>query len=152
MKTTAICPISDKRINENVARGNATLTVLFLTAFVITSKVLLIVFLLIDFLLRGMELSRYSPFAIICSKVVKLLGIKPKIINAGPKLFAARIGLFFSLTILVSSLSGLEITAYILTGVFGVCAFLEAFFGYCVACKIYPFVYRTFYAASCQQS
>ena len=148
MKTTAICPISDKRINENVARGNATLTVLFLTAFAITSKVLLIVFLSIDFLLRGMELSRYSPFAIICSKVVKLLGIKPKIINAGPKLFAARIGVFFSLAILVSSLSGLEITAYILTGVFGVCAFLEAFFGYCVACKIYPFVYRVLYSTA----
>ena len=151
MKTTAICPITDKRINEHVARGNATLTVLLLTFFILTSNLLLIFFLLIDFVLRGMELSRYSLIAIISSKIVKMLDIKPKIINAGPKLFAARIEVFFSVAILVSSLSGLEITAYILTGIFGVCAFLEAFFGYCVACKIYPFVYRAFNAASFQQ-
>jgi len=148
MRTTAICPVSDKRINENVARANATLTVLFLTAFALTSNVLLIVFLLIDFVLRGMELSRYSPFSIISIKIVKLLGIKPKIINAGPKLFAARIGVFFSFAIFVSSFTGFDILTYILTGIFGVCAFLEEFFGYCVACKIYPFVYRVLYSTA----
>lgn len=55
---TAICPISDKRINENTARGNAFLTVLLLTAYVLTSNLLIPAFLFADFLLRSSELSK----------------------------------------------------------------------------------------------
>jgi hypothetical protein len=33
----------------------------------------------------------------------------------------------------------------VLTAVFGVCAFLESAFGLCIACEIYPFVYKFTY-------
>ena len=145
MNTYTVCPISDKRINENVARGNAFLTVALLTSFLFTSNVFIAVVLLVDFLLRGFEFSKYSPFAIISRKVTQLLGIKPKHINAGPKIFAARIGIIFSLLILVSTLLGLNAVAITFTGIFGVCAFLEAVFGFCVACQIYPLLYKLFY-------
>lgn len=148
MKSTAICPISNNRINEKVARGNAFLTVLVITAFLLTSNPILIILLLIDFMLRGLELSKYSPFAIISAPTVKILGLRTIMINAGPKLFAARIGILFSLCILVSVLSGINLAAYIFASVFGICAFLEAFFGYCIACRIYPFVYRAFYSTT----
>lgn len=82
---TAICPISDKRINENTARGNAFLTVLLLTAYVLTSNLLIPAFLFADFLLRSSDLSKYSPFAFISAKINQWLKIKPKYINAGPK-------------------------------------------------------------------
>ena len=148
MKSTAICPISNNRINEKVARGNAFLTVLVITAFLLTSNLLLIMLLLVDFMLRGLELTKYSPFTIISARIVKILGLRTIMINAGPKLFAARIGILFSLCILVSVLSGINLAAYIFASVFGICAFLEAFFGYCIACRIYPFVYRAFYSTT----
>jgi hypothetical protein len=145
MNTYTLCPISDKRINEKVARGNAVLTVLFLALYLFTTNTFVIAFLLIDFLLRGLELSQYSPFAIISKKVTQLLAIKPKLINAGPKVFAARIGVFFSASILLAATLGFNTTALVLTGIFGICAFLEAAIGFCVACQIYPLLYKLYY-------
>lgn len=142
---TAICPISDKRINENIARGNAFLTVGFLIAYLLTVNPFLIVLLLFDFLLRAVELSKYSPLAFLSGKINYLLNLQPKIINAGPKIFAARIGVVFNMLILISSLAGWHTTALIFSIAFGVCAFLEAVFAFCIACEIYPYVYRFFY-------
>ena len=146
MRTIELCPISIKRINENVARANAYLTVGFLTAYLLTSNLLIIGFLLVDFLVRGLELSQYSPFAIASKKVVQLVALKPKFINAGPKIFAARIGLFFSVSILVTALLGFNAVSAVLALVFGVCALLEAVVGFCLACQIYPIVYKLYYS------
>jgi hypothetical protein len=101
--------------------------------------------LLVDFLLRGFEVPQYSPLAIISKNATQLLALKPKLINSGPKLFAARVGVLFSSLILISTLFGLKTLAITFAGIFGVCAFLEAAFGFCVACQIYPFIYRLFY-------
>jgi ABC-type proline/glycine betaine transport system permease subunit len=145
MRTYAICPISDKRINENVTRSNAFLSVALLVSYVFTGNLFIIAILLIDFFFRAVELPQYSLLAIVSKKLVQLLSIKPKLINAGTKIFAARIGLFFNVAILISALVGLNSVSYVLVGIFGVCAFLEAAFGFCVACQIYPFVYKLFY-------
>ena len=145
MKTYAICPISDKRINEHVTRSNAFLTVSLLVTYSFTANLFIIVFLLVDFLLRAVELPQYSLFAIISKKLVQVLSLKPKLINAGTKIFAARIGLFFNVAILVSALFGLNTLSLSLVGIFGICAFLEAAFGFCVACQIYPLIYKLFY-------
>ena len=145
MKTYAICPISNKRINENVARINAILTVLFLVVYVLSSNILIIVFLLFDFILRSAELSKYSPFTNVSRQIVKSLDLTSKQVNAGPKIFAARIGVVFNIAILVSTLSGLNVLALIFTSIFGICAILEGVFGFCVACQIYPIVYKLFY-------
>ncbi len=145
MKTYAICPISDKRINEHVTRSNAFLTVLLLVSYVLTSNLFIIAFLLADFLMRAVELPKYSVLAIVSQKLVQLLSLKPKLINAGTKIFAARVGLVFSVAILVSAVFGLQTLSFVLVGVFGICAFLEAAFGFCVACQIYPFIYKLLY-------
>jgi len=146
MKSNALCPISDKKINERVARLNAIFTFSLLILFVITSRTVIISFLLIDFLLRAAELSQYSPLAILSRNIVKLLNIKPKLVNAGPKIFAARIGVVFSSGVLFSTaFGGWNVIGISLISVFGVCAFLEGVFGICVACQIYPYVYKLFY-------
>ena len=146
MKSNALCPISDKKINERVARLNAIFTFSLLILFVITSRTVIISFLLIDFLLRAAELSQYSPLAILSRNIVKLLNIKPKLVNAGPKIFAARIGVVFSSGVLFSTaFGGWNVIGISLISMFGVCAFLEGVFGICVACQIYPYVYKLFY-------
>lgn len=145
MKLYALCPISDKKVNDRVTRLNATFTVLLLILYVFTTNLSLISFLLIDFFLRSAELSQYSPIAFLSRNLVKLLKIKPKYVNAGPKIFAARIGVVFNICILVSAAFGSDLLGFSFTVVFGACAFLEAAFGLCVACQIYPFVYKFFY-------
>ena len=142
MKTTAFCPLSNKKIDEHVARFNGAYTILFLTAFILTGNVLQILFLFIDFAFRSGEFSRFSPFAYLSRKITILLHLKPILINAGPKIFAARIGLVFNLAIIASYISGLNKLSFVFTGIFGTCAILESVFGYCVACQFYPLVYK----------
>lgn len=145
MKTNNLCPISDSRIDEHAARLNALLTVITLLAFLYTNNVFTILLLLIDFTLRGTENSRYSIFAIVSKQLIKTFGIQKKPVNSGPKIFAARIGILFSLLIIISAAFGYNTAAQVVSIIFGVCAFLEAAFGFCVACRIYPFVYRLSY-------
>ena len=75
-------------------------------------------------------------------QVQKIFAIAPKTVNAGPKLFAARIGIVFSAAVVILHLIGLPFSAFTVAGVFAFCAFLEAAFSFCVACRIYPFVYK----------
>lgn len=147
MKTYAICPISDKKINEKVARLNGAFTVLLLLIFGFTGQWFILAFLAADFLTRSGNLSRYSPVGFSSRKIVKILSLEELLINAGPKLFAARIGLVFSVIILLAFVTGMHLTALVFSSVLGVFSFLEAAFGICVACKIYPFIFRYLYNA-----
>ncbi|MDD3320522.1 MAG: DUF4395 domain-containing protein [Paludibacter sp.] len=145
MNTNAFCPISNKKIDDHVARINSSLTLALLVVFITTGNIIPILFLFVDFALRSGKLSRYSVLSYISKKILKVITLKPEMINAGPKIFASRIGLFFTVTIIVFTVFGIDSMAYIFSGILGFCAFLESFFGFCVACQIYPFVYKLFY-------
>lgn len=148
MPTNAFCPISFKKIDENVARLNGLLTVVLLIVYVLTGSLLPVAFLAIDFAARGFEKPSWSLLARISKKTLSLLQVKVRPMNAGPKLFAARIGLLFSVMVLISALAGWNIVALVIAAIFGICAFLEASIGFCVACKIYPFIYKFTYQKS----
>jgi hypothetical protein len=62
----------------------------------------------------------------------------------------ARIGLIFSCLIIISFVLNSFLPAYSLTGVQLLFSFLEAAYGICVACEIYPFVYRILYKVKFQ--
>ncbi len=145
MKTYAICPISDKKINERVARINGVFSVLLLILFGFTGQWFIPAFLAVDFFMRSGNLSRFSPVGYSSRNIVKLLSLGELLINAGPKIFAARIGLVLSSAILVASAAGFNMLALSVAGILGLFSFLEAVFGFCVACEIYPYVYRFFY-------
>lgn len=151
MKSNALCPISDKRIDEHGARLSGAFTLLLLVLFIYSVNLLPILFLLIDFAFRSFNLSRYSVLAILSRNILKSLSIKSELINAGPKIFAARIGLVFNVAIILSFLVRLNNLSIVFTGIFGICAFLESAFGICVACQIYPFVYKFFYQNKIQK-
>jgi hypothetical protein len=148
MKTYAICPISNNQINERVARINAAFTVLLLLLFGSAGQWFIPAFLAADFFMRSGNLSRFSPVGYSSRNIVKLLSLEELLINAGPKIFAARIGFIFSLLILFASLAELNTIAFGFAIVLGLFSFLEAAFGICVACKIYPFLHRFLYKIS----
>lgn len=145
MKTNAFCPISDKRINERVARVNAAFTVFLLVLFVLTGSVFLILFLTFDFLLRATSYSKFSLVGISSKNIVRYLPFDIHLINAGPKIFATRIGLVLSSLIFLANLADIGWLAFGIAGILGLFSFLEAAFGICVACEIYPVIYRLFY-------
>lgn len=142
MKLQAICPISSQQIDERIPRINSAITVLLLVLFALTQHYLIILFLVADFFARAIEKPDYSILAKLSKAVLARFSTTGKKTNAGPKIFAARIGLVFSLSIAIFSLFGVDSVATVLVVIFGICAFLEAAFNFCVACKIYPFVYK----------
>lgn len=145
MRFTSLCPMSDKRVNKWIARVNAGLTLLLLMAFFYTQNMFIMLFLAIDFLLRGNDYAQYSPLALASKQILRVLPLKPQSINAGPKFFAARIGYYFSSLIFIFWAFQWSTTALVVTGIFAVFAFLEAAFGFCMACYVYPFVYKLTY-------
>ena len=148
MNTYAACPISNKRIDERVARLNGLFTFLLITLFIFTQLWYIPAFLAFDFLMRSTDLSKYSPMGFVSRSIVKLMSTKKKLVNAGPKTFAARIGLIVSSAIFIFSLISLNITALALATILALFSFLETAFGYCVACKVYPHLTRIFRRAN----
>jgi len=145
MKSYAFCPISEEKIDERVARCNAIFTVIFLVIFAITWFIPLLIFLWIDFFLRGTSRSKYSLLTITSKLIVNHLPAGNYLINVGPKIFAARVGLMFVSIISALLIIDYSVTALIFMGILALFSFLEGVFGICVACIIYPYLYRIVY-------
>jgi len=150
LKTYAVCPVSDKKVDEHVARVNGIFTVLLLIILVLTQSIIPVVFLAIDFFFRSSDYSKYSLIVNSSKEIVSYFELKQNFINAGPKIFAARIGLIFNCLIIISFVLNSFLPAYSLTGMLLLFSFLEAAYGICVACEIYPFVYRILYKVKFQ--
>jgi hypothetical protein len=144
-KTYAICPVSATTINEKTARLNGGFTVLLLIIYAMTQNLIPVLFLASDFLLRSLQLSKYSLLTIASKRIAGILNLDKKIINAGPKIFAARVGLVFSFIIIVFELLRLSLPALATATILGLFSFLESVFGICVACGIYPWLYKILY-------
>lgn len=137
-----ICPITDRVVNENVARITAIETVALIFLSYLLQSHYLLWFLLIDFILRGVVNGELSPLRILNTRLANLIGVKVKKINAGPKIFAAQVGTFLLAMGIVFSLLKFQIASNALLITLAFFSFLEGAFGFCVACKIYPLFRR----------
>jgi len=132
------CPISVSQINEKAARLSSLTVFIAILIFLLTAEKWIIFFLAFDFFLRAFLKKNLSPLCRLSGLVLESLKIKPVMINEGPKRFAARIGFVFCFLISIFIL--LSFSPWIINVMAGfilVCAFLEAFFRYCLGCKMY---------------
>jgi hypothetical protein len=150
MKSYALCPVSDKKINERVARINGAFTVLLLIVSGLTQSIFPVIFLAADFFLRASDYSKFSLIGISSRGIVSYFGLDSIKINAGPKIFAARLGFILSSLVIILFVLHAYMPALALGGVLGLFSFLESSFGICVACEIYPYVYRLLYKVKFQ--
>ena len=134
-----ICPISDRNINENLTRFNAFYTFAFALGFLFTGNFWFLPVIIIDFSLRLMLNGKMNPIIWFNSFLIDIINIPALMINAGPKIFAARIGLTLAVFGLIFAVFGFSMGAQITVGILGFFSFLEFSLGICVACKIYPY-------------
>jgi hypothetical protein len=137
------CPIVGYSVNARVVRLNALWTVLLLLAFLFTPFKWVIFVLCADFLLRCFARGKYSVFGAVSRLTLNAAGIAPSPQDAGPKVFAAKIGLLLCVLISVCFLINWITAATVLAIMFLFCAALEAFFGYCLGCKMYSLMTKT---------
>ena len=136
------CPISFKTVNEKTVRINAVLVVLSIALFLFTPFQSIIFILGIDFCIRGFFDTKYSFYGFISKTILNTFKVKPAMTNAGPKIFAAKIGFIFCCAITLFYLFGNQTFAMILSSILAFFAFLEAAFKFCLACKVYPLIHR----------
>ena len=138
-----MCPISFKQINERAGQLNAALAVLSVILFFLTPYKWIILFLAIDFFIRGFLNPSYSFYSALSKTILRTFKIKPLMVNAGPKIFAAKIGFIFCCLVGVSYLFNFHRISLVIGSVFMFFAALEAIFRFCVACRIYPYICKT---------
>ena len=134
-----VCPISTRQINEKISRLNAGYTVLMISAYMISGMQFILFVIISDFILRIIKEGKLNPINKMNSFITRILVKKVQLINAGPKILAARLGLSLSILALLLSFISFE-TGLIPLSILGFFSFLEFVFGFCVACKLYPYL------------
>jgi hypothetical protein len=114
------------QLNEPVIRIVAFEVALLLIAFVLTRQLVIPLFLLFDFYLRGWDMQRFSPLRWIAIQANHyLLQNRYKPVFAPPKLFAAKIGAVMNFAIIIAVV------------IFS--ALLESLAGFCMGCYVYNY-------------
>jgi len=134
------CPISYKLVDEKVVRINSILTAITVLSFFITSNKFVIVFLSVDFFIRGFIDPGYSPYSMLSKSLLRFSNNKPKLIDGSPKIFAAKLGFVFSSTIVLFAILNYHMIPIVIGILLILFALLEGIFGYCVGCKIYTII------------
>lgn len=134
-----ICPIDGTRINEPTVRVVAFLVVITTIVGIVFQSPVIFLLLTADFLIRGFYNKQWSVFRSIGVRITDALDFKPKLIDAGGKKFAAKIGFFITASLTISSIFEWYIALTVLGAVLIFFATLESAFAYCVGCKLYPF-------------
>jgi hypothetical protein len=136
------CPVSFKQVDENAARINAVLSAVSVVLFLATSYKFIMFFLAIDFFIRGFIDPLYSFYSAISKSFLRMMTIRPKLIEGSPKIFAAKMGFVFSTLIILFAVIDFQIVVKTIGIALIIFALLEGAFGICVGCNIYSFIER----------
>lgn len=135
------CPFSLHSLDENNARLQALFVIFASVALFMTYSWIFALIMCGDFILKSID-PKLSVLSFCGKKVLQFFDIPPKKTNAGPKIFAAKIGATLMALICVSILFHLFTLVTILLGILFVCAFLEAVFSFCLGCVLYTFMIK----------
>jgi hypothetical protein len=133
------CPIEGIKINEPTVRVVASLIAVIAAIGIYFQSPLVFLFLSFDFYVRGFHKKHWSLFRLIGIKVVDVFDVKEKLIDAGGKKFAAKVGFIFSALLTVSAILNLPLAVVTLGGILVLFATLESALAFCVGCKVYSF-------------
>ncbi|WP_243382967.1 DUF4395 domain-containing protein [Geothrix alkalitolerans] len=134
------CPITPDLTDESAGRIAAFLSLALLGVCVWPGRGWAVLALAADFLLRAAGRPAFSPVARAAGALRRWVGLPERRINAGPKRFAASVGSLISLGIGLAFLAELRPLGLAMASILGTCAGLEAFFGFCLACRIHPWL------------
>lgn len=129
-------------VDEHAARAVAGIVVLIAGASLWPPAMGLVALLAADFVLRGFVSPRFSPLAWAARSAVSAAHWAPKPVYAPPKRFAAQIGTVLTAVALLAHLAGAHAVSVATVALLVAAASLEAFAGFCIACWVYPVVFR----------
>ena len=130
-------------VNEVAARLVAAGVLLLCITILVTRQTWLLVPLAYGFVARVIAGPKFSPLALLVTRVlVPHLPFAAKPVAGPPKRFAQGIGATLSVGALVAALAGADPLAYVLVAMIVVAATLESVFAVCLGCKIFAGLMR----------
>jgi hypothetical protein len=132
-----VCPLLFRQIDAMISKISAALVMSSVIAYLITMQKLILVFLILDFIVRLSGYKRISPIYQFANGIQKLFKLSVKMEDAGAKRLAAIFGLVFMIGMLVSDFLHSITAVWIIAAAFMSCVLLDLFFNYCIACKVY---------------
>ena len=131
-------------VNDNVGRAVASGVVLMCVAAIVFDQPWILIPMTFGFWARVLAGPRFSPLALLASRVVvPWLGRAPKPVPGPPKRFAQGIGVVFSTSALILAYGfGLTTAAWVVVAMLTAAAFLEAAFGICLGCKVFALLMK----------
>jgi hypothetical protein len=144
MSENISCPVSYITVNENRVRITALFVFLSCLSYLLAPNWAIPAFLAVDFFLRGFGWGRYSLFNVLSGWIVRTLAINNKPIDQAPKLFAARLGCFMALLLVITAMFSPLPTGYIIDAILVLFSFLESALGFCAGCHVYTLIRKIF--------
>jgi len=136
------CPISfEPKINSTLLRLNSIFYILFLWSAILLDQAFLIIPLILIFISKNISIDKKCLLDYLSSFIAKTLKLQEKKIDPAPKKLANAMGLLGSLA-LFSALYFDVSFAFIPITIMSVAFLLEAFFDYCIGCKIYAILQK----------
>ena len=131
-------------VDDNVGRAVASGVVLLSLAAIAFDQPWILIPMAYGFWARVLAGPRFSPLALLASRVVvPRLGRPPRPVPGPPKRFAQGMGVVFSSTALILAYGfGLTTAAWAVLALLIIAAFLEAAFGICLGCKVFSLLIR----------
>lgn len=138
------CPISGEQ------RDNTTVRVVAGSVVIVAAAALLVALLVsrqtaaiitgvlaLDFIIRAFIRSKYSLLATLARGIVSGLKLPRRMVDNAPKVFAARIGVLFSVVTTILFAANLIYAGIVVLSILLVCAILESVFSFCLGCWVY---------------
>ena len=140
----ASCPISTELVDSTLTRIYSILTFIAISLYLFTPFKEIIFISAIDFIIRIFFGVKYSPICKLIKYILKIGNFPSHMVNAGPKKFAAKIGMIVTVLMSISFLADLKYSSIIIGTISFSAVGAEAIFGFCVACWVYSKMPNTF--------
>ncbi|MDD5212660.1 MAG: DUF4395 domain-containing protein [Sulfuricurvum sp.] len=131
------CPLLFRQVDANISKMSAIAVSGGVITYLLTMQKFILVFIIIDFLLRLSKYKGLSPIFRASCFIKKALDLPTRLEDAGAKRLAAIFGLAFSISMLGFDFFGLILGIWIVAAIFISCVVLDLLFDYCIACKVY---------------
>lgn len=138
------CPLLFRQIDSTISKISAALVMIGVIIYLITMQKWIIIFIILDFILRLSRYKRFSPVFQFSKGVQQLFKLPVYLEDAGAKRLAAIFGLLFMIGIIVSDFIGCSLGIWIIANIFIICVLFDLVFDYCIACKVYSAVKKIY--------
>lgn len=138
------CPMNFIQIDSNASRITSALVSMLVIYYLITLHVVVLYFLLIDFIIRLFLKKDNSPLYMSALYVKELFKVRDKFVDSGAKRLAGYFGLSFVLFLIAAHFVNIWLITLLIAVVYLSCSLLDVFVNYCIGCKIY-FIIKKIY-------